>query len=118
MPSPSIGRATGPSKFQPKLNARIQTRCGRLGLKEGAYFSILIHNDLILGTPLKLRSGRARSEEEKREPLSMSIPVDLKQKGVARATAAGGTFTAYLEHLANEDLARGGPLVILLRKNG
>lgn len=115
MSSPSIGRSTSPAKFPPKLISDIETRAGRLGLKPSAYIAILVHNDLVEMGPMKLRRGRAKVTAVKRQPMTLSFPLQLRKECMPRAKKAGGNFTAYLEHLATEDTTRGGPLTILLR---
>lgn len=100
----------------PALIAAIATRSSLLGMKPGIYLSLLAHNDLAKAKPLALRKGRAKVEAVKRAPMSLSFPAELRKECTTRAAKAGGNFTAYLEHLANEDIEHGGPLVILLRE--
>jgi len=113
MPPIDAGRNTSKAKLPPSLFFRIERRATRLSIKANTYLTILLSNFLLKPVQFRIRSGRARMEKEKRVPIPLSLPVKLRKEATDMARDRGGSFTALLEELAERDLAKGGPLVIL-----
>lgn len=84
----------------------IEQRSGGLSLKSNIYLGILLRNFLLSGEVVTLRKGRAEMGDEKRVPYPLSLTNSLRKACVARAKRGGGTFTALLEYLVDEDLKK------------